>query len=322
MPAGHPSPASGDGYGDVDLYRETAARVAAGDNYYAAAIDAQLRHGYPTSPFMVVRLPTLTFVEAALGQVGTTVALIALAVLALLAMAVRIDRAGVGRAEWLAAVGLLGANLALCALGPLAWFHDAWAGVLIVLAIALRSDRLWWASVGAGFAAVCVRELALPFLLVMVVLSWPRRREALAWCGAVAAFACVYVLHALAVQAAQPANPAASNGWVGLGGWPFILASVATSSVLAVVPAVVGAILVPLALFGWLFAPAALRAAPLACAAFIACFMVVGRADNTYWGLLYTALLLTGLAFAPRGLVATVRAAIQPSADARPTARR
>ena len=32
------------------------------------------------------------------------------------------------------------------------------------------------------------------------------------------------------------------------------------------------------------------------CAAFIACFLVVGRSDNAYWELLYTAPLLTGLA--------------------------
>jgi hypothetical protein len=94
------------------------------------------------------------------------------------------------------------------------------------------------------------------------------------------------------------------------------------SSVLSIAPAVVTAVLVPLALFGWLFAGAAMRAAPWVCAAFVACFLVLGRGENTYWGLLYTALLLAGLAFAPRGLLATVRAAIGTRAGLEPTPRR
>lgn len=317
-----PARAPADGYGDVALYRDTAARVASGADYYTTAIGQQLQHGYPTAPFMVVRLPTLTYVEAALGVAGTTTALVVLAGIALLAMLVRIERAGVARAEWGAALLLLGVNLALCAVGPVAWFHEAWAGVLIVLAIAVRTERFWWLSVVLGFAAVCFRELALPFLIVMVVLSWPRRKEAFAWCGAIAAFAGVYALHALAVLAAVPPNPIQTTGWVQFGGWPFILASVRLSSVLAVAPAVVTAVAVPLALFGWLFAARSLRAAALTCVAFIASFIVVGRSDNAYWGLLYATLLLAGLAFAPRGLVATVRAAISPASIPATTPRR
>ena len=321
QPSG-PTRAPADGYGDVALYRETAAQVASGANYYTTVIGLQLQHGYPTAPFMAVRLPALTYVEAALGQAGITIALVALAVVALLAMLVRIETAGVARAEWWGALVLLAANLALCAVGPVAWFHEAWAGALIVVAIAVRTDRLSWPSVALGFAAVCFRELALPFLIVMVVLSWPRRREALAWSGAIAAFAAVYGLHAFAVQAAQPPNPILSTGWVQFGGWPFILASVRLSSVLAVAPAVITAVAVPLALFGWVFAARSLRAAPLTCIAFIACFMVVGRGDNAYWGLLYSTPLLAGMAFAPRGLVASFRVAISPTSDPATTPRR
>ena len=319
---GAPAQASGDGYGDVALYQETAARVASGANYYTAIVGQQLQHGYPTAPFMVVRLPTLTFLEAALGQAGTTIALVVLAVVALVALLVRLEKAGIARPEWWAALVLFGVNLALCAVGPVAWFHEAWAGVLILLAIAVRSERVWWPSVALGFAAVCFRELALPFLIVMVVVSWPRRKEAVAWCGAIVAFVGVYALHALAVQAAQPPNPIASPGWVQFGGWPFILASVRLSSVLAVAPTVVTALAVPLALFGWLFAARSLRAATVTCVAFIACFLVVGRGENAYWGLLYATLLLAGLAFAPRGLVASVRAAISPTSHPETTPQR
>lgn len=170
-----------DGYGDVDLYREIAAGVAAGGNYYTVAIQTQLAHDFPTSPFTAVRLPTMTFVQNAFGEGGASLLLIALTAVALLAMTVWMRSAGVLRAELLASVLILGANLAHSAVDGLSWFHDAWAGVLIVLAIALRTSKAWWLAAAVGFSAVCFRELALPFLLVMVVIAWPRRREAVAW---------------------------------------------------------------------------------------------------------------------------------------------
>ena len=219
-----------DGYGDVDLYREIAAGVAAGGNYYTVAIQTQLAHDFPTSPFTAVRLPTMTFVQNAFGEGGASLLLIALTAVALLAMTVWMRSAGVLRAELLASVLILGANLAHSAVDGLSWFHDAWAGVLIVLAIALRTSKAWWLAAAVGFSAVCFRELALPFLLVMVVIAWPRRREAVAWGGAIVAFAGVYVLHALAVAAAQPPVPVQSNGWLDLGGWKFILGCARRSS--------------------------------------------------------------------------------------------
>lgn len=297
-------------FGDVALYRETAARVAAGADYYTSAIAAQLAHGYPTTPFVVVRLPTLTYLHLLVGETGATVLLVLLGLAGLFAMARRLDRTGVGRAERFAAVALLGLGVAVLAIGPVAWFHEAWAGALILLATAVHSPRRWWPSVLLGFAAVCFRELALPFLVVMTVLAWPRRRrEALGWLGAIAGFGVVYALHALAVSAAQPPAPVGTNGWLQLGGWSFVLECVRTGSLLSTVPAVAAAVLVPLALFGWLFAGTLARPVVATCGLLVCALLVVGRPDNTYWGLLFATLLLPGLAFAPRGLVACVRAA-------------
>lgn len=301
-----------DGYSDVDLYREIVARVAAGADYYTTAIATQLAHNYPTTPFVVVRLPTLTWLRVLLGDVGSTVLLVGLAATALVTMMVRLRATGMGRWEWAVAVLLLGLNLSLNALGVVGWFHEAWAGVLIVIAIALRTDRRWWPAVLLGFAACCFRELALPFLLVMAVLSWRRRREFWAWVGAIVAFALVYALHALAVLAVPQADPVSSNGWLQLGGWGFVLATVSTGTVLSSLPLVVTAVVVPLALFGWVFGTGPARAVLATCAAFMLVFWFVGRPENSYWGLLYAPLLVPGLALAPRGLAATVRALRPP----------
>ncbi len=295
------------GIADVELYRRIASRVAAGAGYYPTALQLQLENGYPTQPAMAVRLPTLTLIESGLGSSGAGLLLGALAVAALVALLRRLELAGVTRGERVLALVLAGLNLSLVAVGGVVWFHDAWAGVLILLAFALWREHRWWPSVVLGLAAVSVRELALPFLVVMLVLSWRRRREALAWAGAILVFAAGYLGHVLAVLATPVAGARASNGWFTLGGWPAVVATAKLGSVLAVTPGAVAAVLVPLAFVGWLFAPRGLRAGALTCAVFAAIFAVIGRPDNAYWGLLDATLLLCGLAFAPRGLAATIR---------------
>jgi hypothetical protein len=307
---GTPAVPQSSGPGDVELYQRVAARVASGEGYYPAAVAEQFAGGYPTTPAVVVRLPTLTWIHVVLGATGASVALVGLGVAALAAMAVRLDRDGARRAEWAGALLLIGANIAVLATGPVSWFSEAWAGVLLLLALAVHGERRWWPSVALGLAAACLRELALPFLLVMAVLAWPRRRrEAMAWLGAIGAFLVIYLLHALAVQAAQPPAPVASNGWLAAGGWPFVLASVSTGSVLATAPLWVAACLVPFALLGWLFAGALSRPALATCLLFMVAFLVVGRPDNAYWGLLYAPVLLVGLAFSPRALATSLSVA-------------
>jgi hypothetical protein len=306
------------GVTDLELFQRIAVRVGSGESYYHAAIAEQLQNGYPTTPAMAVRLPTLTYLEVALGHVGMTVMLAVLVVALLTAMLLRVAHAGSGSGavEQIAVVGVLAASVALYPLGSVTWFHDAWAGVLIALAVALHRDQRWWPSLIVGLAAVSIRELAWPFLVVMAVLAWPRRRrESIAWIAGAMGFLAVYMLHVGAVQAVQPGVSAPSQGWLGCGGWGFILNAVRSGSVLFAAPMAIVVIVVPLALFGWLFSGDLARPVLGTCLAFIGIFLVIGRADNSYWGLLFAALLLAGIAFAPRGLVVTARTAI--GADAR-----
>jgi hypothetical protein len=306
-------------YGDADLYRDLAARVAAGEPYYPAAVSLQQLHGYPTTPFVVVRPPTLTLLRVALGDGLSTALLVTLAVAGILAIGRQVSRVGVSRAEWFGAVLLLGVDAALYAVAPIAWFSEAWAGALIMLAIGLRGEKRWWPAVIVGFAAACFRELALPFLLAMAAVSWHqrRRREAAGWLTASGVFCMLLALHAFAVQAAQPLDPVTSPGWIRFGGWSFVINAVATSSVLWILPWVTVAFIVPLALFGWLFAGRLGQVVLATCGLFIAGFLVIGRSNNTYWGLLFAAVLVAGLAFAPRGLVTTVRVAFGRPASPR-----
>ncbi|MDX6276559.1 MAG: hypothetical protein QOJ72_687, partial [Nocardioidaceae bacterium] len=85
---------------------------------------------------------------------------------------------------------------------------------------------------------------------------------------------------------------------VALGGWPFVVDAVRASSVLALLPFWVAAVLVPVALLGWVS-----RTGPLfeTVSAFLLVyslvFCVVGRPDNAYWGAFLGILLVPGVAF-------------------------
>ncbi len=55
---------------DLVLYERIAERVAAGDNYYVAAVQEQRAGDYPVRPGIAVRLPTLALLAASLGPNG------------------------------------------------------------------------------------------------------------------------------------------------------------------------------------------------------------------------------------------------------------
>lgn len=304
-------PAHPRNFSDVRLYQGIVDRMRGGDGYYRAALEELHRHDYPTTPAMAVRLPTVATIWARLGTHGAEMLLVGLFVVATVVMIIRLERAGRGALEWTAAAFLVAVSAVLYSTGAAAWFQETWAMVLILLAIGLHTPRRWWPSVALGLLAVCCRELALPFLVTMAVLAWRRnRREAIAWCASIAVFAVFYALHVHEVAAHQPAHPVPSRSWLTFGGWGFVLSTVRAGSVLIALPVWVAVVAVPLAFLGWLFARGP---APLVLATtvtFACCFLVIGRPNNVYWGLLYGPLLLPGLAFAPRGLVASVRAVV------------
>ncbi|UMY19667.1 hypothetical protein MMB17_10370 [Methylobacterium organophilum] len=297
---------------DVKLYTAIAERVAAGEGYYTAALAEQRQRGYPLKPFVTVRLPTLALLQARIGIDAAQRILCGLAALAALAMAFRLFRdLGPGR--------VLAAAIALTVVGLLpfgvpvfGFWHEAWASVLVVLSLACRSRERWIGSVLIGFVAVAFRELALPYLCVMafVALVEGNRREALAWIAAILAFAGLLAAHALTlshlVTAADPASP----GWSAAGGWPFVLSMIGACTLLTLAPFPLVALVAPLCLLGWAAWPGGLglRVALLLGGLSLA-FMLIGRPDNFYWGMMLAPLLFTGLAALPFGLRDLVHAA-------------
>lgn len=293
------------GEGDTALYRAIAARADTLPAYYAAATAEQRARGYPLRPFVTVREPALALLTHRLGAAGVAWAWRLLALAAFVALAATLMREIPRRGERLAAVGLAAFSVLLLAQPALAAWHEAWAGMLLVAALALAARSRWLAACGVALAALLLRELALPAVLALGAAAAlrGRRREAGGWVAVVALFALALAGHAAMVAAhVLPGDPG-SPGWSSLGGWRFVLGAAHRTSLFALVPLPLAAVLLPLALLGWAApaTPLADRVA-LALAATLGAFLLVGRPDNFYWGLVVAPLLAPGLAFAPAAL--------------------
>lgn len=309
-------------HSDTALYkaivRGTAAGGATPAAYYRAAAAEQRARGYPLRPFVTVREPALALVSAWAGGAATDLGYRLLALAALVTLALRLRGAG-SVAERIGATALASLSIVAIASPVMAVWHEAWAALLLVLALANAGGRRWPLALVAGLAAVLVRELAAPVLVALLIaaLAERRRAEAIGWAAVLLLFAGAMALHAHAVAHVVLPGDRASPGWDGLGGWRFILTMTRQASVFALLPAPLTAALVPLALIGWAGRGGAFAdRVTLALAALIVPFMAIGRPDNFYWGLLIAPLLPIGLAFAPRALRDLVRSARQAGGGA------
>ena len=288
---------------DLQLYDAIAERVGAGENYYAVAVEEQRARSFPVRPGLAVRLPTLAHVGGALGEWG----MIALAILlgggTLAAWHYRLRDipGGPGRLRFImillvigAAAGLKPQYLAL---------HEVWSGMLVALSIGLYRTTRWWPALIAAALALAVRELALPYVLLMGAMAfWQgRRAESVAWALLALAFAALLWWHlstvAQFVSAADPAGPP----WLalrGLGGWT---SNIALSSPLHFLPAWLAAPLALLPLLGWAEWKTRFGVAGfLLCLGYGVLFMIAGRDNNFYWALMVMPVWFVGYAFVPR----------------------
>lgn len=300
--------------GDIHLYRSIIAQVRAGKGYYAGTAQMLRTQDYPLRPFIAFRLPTLVWILAPIPDFAGQMLIALLCGGVILAWTVRIAPAmksqdTVGRASLLLLLGCLTVGTP-----TLSILHESWAALLIALSLALHRPGRWLPSLLIALLAVMIRELALPFLLLMAALALHQRRwkEGASWIAAIALFALALFLHmqqvALVTTAADPASP----GWSSIGGWRHVIASVRKSTALTYLPTPVAAMIVPLALLGWAaWRDAGGLATFLFLSGFAVMMMLFGRPDNFYWAVMIGPLLLVGLLFAPgalRDLILSIRA--------------
>lgn len=291
---------------DLVLYETIVDRMNEGHSYYSAVAAEQPAQGYPTRPVMTVREPTVAWLITVLGGPRAACGLLLAIVLAAsVSIVVRLRAVTASLLSWVVASILAAMSLILLVSPGLVYVHEMWAGALIVLSVAVRTGRRWAVSVVAGLAAALVRELAVPYLLVMLVMAVRQRRprEALAWGVAVAVWAGFYALHAIRVMGEVPVAAATSPGWLAVEGWPLFVEMIRSGSVLVLMPFWVAALLVPFALAGWWTCRSSFSSrVALTLTGYAVAFMFIGRANTVYWGFMLAALLVPGLAMIPHGL--------------------
>ena len=315
-PPGKVSKAAPGHYTDMMLYRDIVTAMQSGKGYYLAATDAQRAHHYPTRPFVTVREPTLYWLAAQVGWARLNRIEKGLLLAIVLTWAFALP-APIHLAEKLAAAALIAAGGLAQIATSITPMSEAWCGLLLTLALGLTlwPRARWWMPVLVIAAALALRELALPFLLLAAAFAlWKRRWwELTAWMLVAVLFGLGMALHA--VQVAEVVQPTdfQSVGWSGGLGLRGILLAVVNTTVLHLLPHWLALLLALLPVLGW----GALdgrggRFAALLLGGYALMIGLFSRADNFYWGVLLLPAWLAGLALVPRGVGQLYRAIIRP----------
>jgi hypothetical protein len=302
--------------GDLALYERISTRVAAGEDYYAAAMDEQRSSNYPTRPFVAVRLPTLAWLHAAIGIDGVRYIEMALAVACLAALARRLEGL-VALPERLGALVLLAFGGAAAIIPVAGLIHELWAGLWLTLALFLYRRERWWPALLAAGCALAVRELAVPFVLLWLAFALAERRwrEAAGVAALLAVFFAGMGLHYLAVEAGRLPGDPGSQGWNALAGYGLPLMALSRLTGLLLLPLPVAAPIGILPLIGWAGLGGRLGLFALLWFAGLATMVALfARPENFYWVQLALPAYGIGLAFAPRALYELARGAAGRSA--------
>ena len=298
---------------DLALYDVAIERIQAGENYYDFIVEEQRAANYPVRPGLAVRLPTLAYIDAALGITGQTVVAVLLMLAVLLVWWRRLgeEPGAHGRRRRMAlALLFVGASLGLNRYYFV--LHELWAGMLIALAFGLHRPGKWGASLAVAALALAIREHALPFVLLMAAMAFWRRewKEGAAWSALTLAFVAGLLWHLSIIDAQALPSDRYGQGWLelrGLSGW---ISNVALSSNLRFLPHWLAGPAIMLMVFGWTAwrSPAGVFGTFLYLGYGLA-FMLAGRPDNFYWGAVIAPAMFIGLAFAPAGLAGLVQSA-------------
>jgi hypothetical protein len=302
---------------DLKLYDIASARIRKGENYYDFIAEEHRKANYPVRPGLAVRLPTLAYINAAIGDIGQIVAAIVLMLSVLVAWWFRLGREPGGEPMRLRAMAFLFVGASLGVNRYFFALHELWAGMLLALSFGLHQPAQdgkpgrYGAALAVAALAVAIREHALPFILLMAATAFWRRdwKESAAWTALTAAFLAVLAVHLHIVAQHTLPSDRMSPSWLefrGLAGW---LSNIVLSSNLRFLPDWIAAPAVLLMIFGW----SGWKTWAGAFATFLylgygLLFMIAGRGDNFYWGVAVAPAMFIGLAFLPMAATSLWRA--------------
>ncbi len=298
---------------DLAFYDRVIERIGHGENYYDFIVEEQRARDYPVRPGLAVRLPTLAWIHASLGEPAMIALAIALLFACIWAWWKRLGEEPGGLRFRLLGTALMAMGGSLGLNRSFFVLHELWAGMLIALAFGLHRPGRWGAALFVAALALALRELVLPFVLLMAAMAAWRKdwREATAWIMLVAVFAAIMVWH-LSLIAVQevPSDPVGPDWLVlrGLSGW---LGNIVLSSNLRLLPHELASPVVILMALGWAgWKSSAGTTGTFLYLGYGLAFMLAGRANNFYWGAVVAPAMFIGLAFLPMALPSLVRAAL------------
>lgn len=300
LPGPISAPATAGGAGDLISYQRIIARMQAGEGYYVAAHEVLVADGYGTRSVFNWRTPAWPMLLAALPSLAWAQGL--LGVLALLGVlgVYRMMRADGGPVIAAVAAGGVALSLFGIAVPESVVFSEVAAGTLILVSVAAYGNGWRMAALVAGLAALFLRELAAPYVVVCAVLALKDRRwsEVALWGAGLVVYAGYFGWHwSMAAAQLGPMDKAYAEGWLQFGGLGFLLKAAGFNGLLSLAPSWLAAVLLPLGLFGLIAWQRDERAA-LTGAAYVLLFAVVGKPFNAYWGALFTPVMMLGVAWA------------------------
>ena len=291
---------------DAMLYKKIVADVVHGQGYYEAAATEHRAFQYPTSPPQVFRLPTLAWMLAGLHFYAIQLALLLGLYGAIIVLFYReLLAAQVSFPGRMVSVVTAATGLSIVGVSDSVYWHEVWAALLMAVSLLSYRASRWWPSVLLGLLACLIREIATPYLLVMAAFALYEKRwaQSAAWLGAVLLVAAVFIAHIHMAAGLYRPGDIVSPSWLGLGGWDFAIATAKWNIVLHALAYPLIALALCLGVIGLAGAgDGRARRAGFVVAGYLMGFLVVGRPDNYYWGVLYAPLLPLGFLLAPAAL--------------------
>ena len=294
------------GYTDIHLYQDITRAVVRGVPYHQAAAETQRAHHYPLKPFFTVRPPTLVMFAAWFGWKGVQMIACAIILATIMGWVIATE----GRWHWIERIAL-GCVLAVgggAIISPaLLALHEYIGGFCISVALAgvFGWRRQWWLIMLPLALGLAIRELVLPFVLLLLAFALIERRwrEALAWMALVGVWAGLMAWHGALVAAQWHAGDITSPGWHAMQGFSGFLKAVIFTSVIQPLPLGLALLVACLPIFGWMAVEG--RAGTFALillAGYIVMISAFSRPDTFYWGAIMLPWYFVGFVLLPRAV--------------------
>jgi hypothetical protein len=287
------------GVGDSATYLRIVERIRAGASYYTAAHQILIADGYGTASVFNWRTPAWAELLAQLPSVRWAQGLLAGLAMFSVLLIYRMVRHDGGPIIAAVTVFALATNLAGLGVSESIVFTEVSAGILILFSVGAYGNGLRTPGAIAAIAALFIRELAGPYLVICMWLAVREKqwKELKLLVVGLILYAAYFAWHWMMVtRQLGDADRAYSAGWLQFGGLQFVLETARFNGLFGIISLKWTALLLPVALLGFIAWPNGIRPG-LFVATYLVIFAMIGKPFNTYWGALFTPVLMLGPAW-------------------------